>query len=211
MFRTHYPSTLSPIIRTTTDTYTKTVNAGIQRHPHCVFHHFLIVVKYCQSMCQTLPANTHYFDIYSAKPTMWIIRDLHCNGQFQAHSVWFQCIATLGNCSRTSRHHSVLTNGLDLQNDCLWHHNCRKHSKLYTWLCLDCWLCTLDTRLHATIKREMSCLPFNMSCQQLFRLTITHQCYCLQTGTLNICHYNASYTHEYCVWLSCSMLAILRQ
>ncbi|EGF80611.1 hypothetical protein BATDEDRAFT_24372 [Batrachochytrium dendrobatidis JAM81] len=36
-------------------------------------------------MCQTLPANTHYFDIYSAKPTMWIIRDLHCNGQFQAH------------------------------------------------------------------------------------------------------------------------------
>ncbi|OAJ39260.1 hypothetical protein BDEG_23122 [Batrachochytrium dendrobatidis JEL423] len=82
-------------------TYTKTVNAGIQRHPH-------------------------------SKPTMWIIRDLHCNGQFQAHSVWFQCIATLGNCSRTSRHHSVLTNGLDLQNDCLWHHNCRKHSKLYT-------------------------------------------------------------------------------
>ncbi|EGF83595.1 hypothetical protein BATDEDRAFT_22418 [Batrachochytrium dendrobatidis JAM81] len=66
-------------------THTKTVNAGIQRHPHCVFHHFLIVVKYCQSMCQTLPANTHYFDIYSAKPTMWIIRDLHCNGQFQAH------------------------------------------------------------------------------------------------------------------------------
>ncbi|OAJ37414.1 hypothetical protein BDEG_21435 [Batrachochytrium dendrobatidis JEL423] len=35
-------------------THTKTVNAGIQRHPH-------------------------------SKPTMWIIRDLHCNGQFQAH------------------------------------------------------------------------------------------------------------------------------